>query len=102
MQSGVNNLTFQTGDINTGVWFENYNTSTNTAWVNNYASNTISATAQYSPNHAGNWYNWQSDASEDNCNGPLDSSSQAISGTLASGNTAYWDLSTVATEDHSC
>jgi hypothetical protein len=102
-QTGVNNLTFKTNDINTSVWFENQNSQSSTAWVKKYSSTLLSATAQYSPDNTNNWYNWDSDHSIDLfCTHNTSTPSQAISGTLASGNAAEWKLDTISTVDYAC
>lgn len=85
-------------EIDTSVWFENHNTSSNSGWYGQFTGSP-SATSYYL-NTLGSWVNWNSSDSTkiiQDCSGINHSDTHGVmSGNLASGGTATWSLSTMS------
>lgn len=96
-RTGINYVAFKTNILETGIFFENQNTSTN--WYTKYASPyVVSAAAKYSSTGGGtSWSNWESGGKQDQLCNHTRQSSTVISGNVASGGTGTWNLQTMST-----
>ncbi|WP_415282725.1 hypothetical protein [Candidatus Nitrososphaera sp. FF02] len=97
-RTGITYVVFENSEFNNGIFFENHNTGT--SWYTKYASpHEVSATAKYSSNNGSTWSNWQSGGKQDSdCGGPRVPST-IISGNVAGGGTATWDLQDMSALD---
>jgi len=99
-QTGLSNLyttsfttaanTLQTSNINTSVWFENQETSTN--WAGDFTTSINANNAKYRDSSTGTWTLWNSDSQVVwDCNG-FPETQNVMNNNLKSGNAQTWNL----------